>query len=54
MTVGIIAKMVMVMFCLFSGMSAITFFYFIKITQYMFPWLDIAQVEYPAEQENGV
>ena len=53
MTVGIIAKMVMVMFCLFSGMTAITFFIF-GTTQYVFPWPDIAQVEYPAEQENGV
>ena len=36
------------------GMTAITFFIFIRTTQYVFPWPDIAQVEYPAEQENGV
>ena len=26
----------------------------IRTISYMFPWPDIAQVEYPAEQENGV
>ena len=36
------------------GKTAITFFIFIRTTQYVFPWPDIAQVEYPAEQENGV
>ena len=29
-------------------------FYFGGIIEYVFPWPDIAQVEYPAEQENGV
>ena len=29
-------------------------FIFIRTIQYVFPWPDIAQVEYPAEQENGV
>ena len=29
-------------------------FYFVRTIEYLFPWPDIAQVEYPAEQENGV
>ena len=29
-------------------------FYFVRTIQYVFPWPDIAQVEYPAEQEKGV
>ena len=36
------------------GMIAITFFILLRTTQYVFPWPDIAHVEYPAEQENGV
>ena len=48
---GIFAKMVMVMFYPVWYEHHDLFYFPIE---YVFPWPDIAQVEYPAEQENGV
>ena len=46
--------MVMVMFYLFLGKTAITFFCFGGKVNTLFPWLGIAQVGCSAEQGNGV
>ena len=50
----IIAKMVMVMFCLFVRHGRHNLFNFGGKVNTLFPWPGIAHDEYLAEQENGV